>query len=123
MPSDVARAVRMPTAGDVLAVLQCLKEGPDDLAARACVLAGHLLEIGGKAAAGEGDNLARATLLEATRREPHDFVTWGLLGDLAVRRGATVQARRAYGEAARLNPRDRNLARIAKHPRSALPQR
>jgi tetratricopeptide (TPR) repeat protein len=65
---------------------------------------------------------ARATLLEATRREPHDFVTWGLLGDLAVRRGAIAQARHAYGQAARLNPQDRNLTRMAKHPDSALPQ-
>ena len=39
---------------------------------------------------------ARSTLIEATRREPHDFVTWGLLGDLAVRRGALADARRAY---------------------------
>jgi hypothetical protein len=30
---------------------------------------------------------ARDPPLEATRREPHDYVTWALLGDLAVRRG------------------------------------
>ena len=63
---------------------------------------------------------ARATLLEATRREPHDFVTWGLLGDLAVRRGALADARRAYTEASRLNPRERGLAGLAKDPASAL---
>ena len=55
---------------------------------------------------------ARSTLLEATRREPHDFVTWGLLGDLAVRRGAMGQASVAYGEAARLNPRSAALAEL-----------
>jgi thymidine phosphorylase len=49
-------------AGDVLAVLQCRPDAPDDLEERACVLAGHLLEIGGKAKAGEGEKLARATL-------------------------------------------------------------
>lgn len=49
-------------AADVLAVLRCDKDAPDDLAARACVLAGHLLEIGGKAGLGEGELLARATL-------------------------------------------------------------
>ena len=63
---------------------------------------------------------ARSTLMEATRREPHDFVTWGLLGDLAVRRGALADARRAYGEAARLNPRNPGLAALAKDPASAL---
>jgi UDP-GlcNAc:undecaprenyl-phosphate GlcNAc-1-phosphate transferase len=63
---------------------------------------------------------ARRTLLEATRREPHDFVTWGLLGDLAVRRGELAQARRAYTQAARLNPRNPALAALAKEPASAL---
>ena len=63
---------------------------------------------------------ARATLLEATRREPHEFVTWGLLGDLAVRRGNFGHARRAYEEASRLNPRQPDLARLAEDPASAL---
>ena len=63
---------------------------------------------------------ARSTLLEATRREPHDFVAWGLLGDLAVRRGAIADARRAYRTAARLNPRDPGLAALSKDPLSAL---
>lgn len=63
---------------------------------------------------------ARSTLLEATRREPHDFVTWGLLGDLAVRRGALGQARRAYGQAARLNPRHPGIRALAKDPTTAL---
>ena len=62
---------------------------------------------------------ARATLLEAARREPHDFVTWGLLGDLAVRRGELGQAKRAYGRASELNPRNRGLAELAKDPASA----
>ena len=59
---------------------------------------------------------ARATLLEAARREPHDFVTWGLIGDLAVRRGELGQARRAYGRAAELNPQNQGLAQLAKNP-------
>ena len=63
---------------------------------------------------------ARATLLAATRREPHDFVPWGLLGDLAVRRRDFAQARRDYAQAARLNPRDANLANVARDPRIAL---
>ena len=63
---------------------------------------------------------ARASLLEAGRREPHDFVTWGLLGDLALRRGDLAQARRDYGRAARLNPRDEDLRRAAEDPRAVL---
>jgi hypothetical protein len=63
---------------------------------------------------------ARGALLEAAHREPHDFVTWGLLGDLAVRRGAMRQARAAYREATRLNPRDQSLAQLAQDPSSAL---
>ena len=49
---------------------------------------------------------ARAALAEATRREPHDFVTWALLGDLATRRGDDAQALRDYRRALALNPRN-----------------
>jgi Flp pilus assembly protein TadD len=63
---------------------------------------------------------ARATLLEAARREPHEFVTWGLLGDLAVRRGDVAQARRDYSHAARLNPLSPTLRALASDPSSAL---
>ena len=53
---------------------------------------------------------ARATLLAATRREPHDFVTWALLGDIALRRGDRAAAARSYRRARALNPRDQELA-------------
>jgi cytochrome c-type biogenesis protein CcmH/NrfG len=56
---------------------------------------------------------ARAALLEATRLEPNNYVTWVLLGDLASRRGERALARRDYSEAARLNPRDESIARLA----------
>jgi UDP-GlcNAc:undecaprenyl-phosphate/decaprenyl-phosphate GlcNAc-1-phosphate transferase len=49
---------------------------------------------------------ARAALGEATRREPHDFVPWALLGDLATRRGDDAQALRDYRRALSLNPRE-----------------
>jgi cytochrome c-type biogenesis protein CcmH/NrfG len=64
---------------------------------------------------------ARAALLEATRREPHDFVPWGLLGDLAVRRGDLREAKRAYVRASRLNPRNTGLADLARDPRGVGP--
>jgi cytochrome c-type biogenesis protein CcmH/NrfG len=63
---------------------------------------------------------ARATLLEAARREPRDFITWALLGDTAVRRGDFGAARQSYTRATRLNPRDRTLAALARDPRAAI---
>jgi UDP-GlcNAc:undecaprenyl-phosphate/decaprenyl-phosphate GlcNAc-1-phosphate transferase len=59
---------------------------------------------------------ARATLGEATRLEPHDYVPWVLLGDLAVRRGDLARARRDYTRAARLNPRDESIERLSRDP-------
>lgn len=59
---------------------------------------------------------ARATLLEAIRVEPDDFVTWALLGDLATRAGDVAQADQAYGRASELNPRDPLLAELADEP-------
>jgi tetratricopeptide (TPR) repeat protein len=64
---------------------------------------------------------ARATLTEAARRAPGDFVTWALLGDLAVRAGDLGEARRAYGRALRLNPGDPSLRALAADPSSAQP--
>lgn len=49
-------------AHDVLAVLQNANGAPADLRERALLLAGHLLEIGGKASTGEGFGIARAVL-------------------------------------------------------------
>ncbi|MES2296144.1 MAG: thymidine phosphorylase family protein [Pseudomonadota bacterium] len=49
-------------ARDVLAVLQGAPDAPQDLRERALALAGHVLELGGKAASGAGLALARATL-------------------------------------------------------------
>jgi thymidine phosphorylase len=49
-------------ARDVLAVLQNAVGAPDDLRERALLLAGHVLELGGKALAGEGIDMARTVL-------------------------------------------------------------
>jgi UDP-GlcNAc:undecaprenyl-phosphate/decaprenyl-phosphate GlcNAc-1-phosphate transferase len=68
---------------------------------------------------GAGD-AARAVLLDAARREPQNFVTWALLGDLAVRRGQLQAARADYRRAHRLNPRDPSLARLAADPRAGV---
>jgi Flp pilus assembly protein TadD len=63
---------------------------------------------------------ARETLLEAARLEPHEHVTWGLLGDLAARRHDLAQAKRDYTRGSRLNPRERSLQVLARDPREAL---
>jgi UDP-GlcNAc:undecaprenyl-phosphate/decaprenyl-phosphate GlcNAc-1-phosphate transferase len=52
---------------------------------------------------------ARGALDAAAAREPHDFVTYALLGDLATRRGEDRQALRDYRRALRLNPRSEAL--------------
>ena len=67
---------------------------------------------------GEGDG-ARAVLLDAARREPRNFVTWALLGDLSVRQGDLDAAQRSYRRASQLNPRDTGLATLAANPQAA----
>jgi tetratricopeptide (TPR) repeat protein len=64
---------------------------------------------------GEGED-ARAVLMDAARREPRNFVTWALLGDLSVRQGDLRAARASYREATRLNPLDPGLAQLAADP-------
>jgi O-antigen ligase len=59
---------------------------------------------------------ARAVLLQAVRREPRNFLTFALLGDLATRRGDRRLATAEYRRAARLNPRDQVLARLPGQP-------
>jgi UDP-GlcNAc:undecaprenyl-phosphate GlcNAc-1-phosphate transferase len=56
---------------------------------------------------------AEATLEQALRREPENFVTWGLLGDIAMREGRLAAARRDYRRAHALNPRNAALAALA----------
>jgi hypothetical protein len=52
---------------------------------------------------------ARRALREAIDREPHNYVSWALLGDLLTRRGEFDAALRAYSHAAGLNPRESAL--------------
>jgi tetratricopeptide (TPR) repeat protein len=56
---------------------------------------------------------SRRALAEAIERERHNWVSWALLGDLAVRRGDLAAAGRGYGRASDLNPRDRELRVLA----------
>ena len=69
--------------------------------------AGALEQLGRTAA-------ARAELDEALRLEPENFVTHGLLGDLAVREEDLREARAHYRRALALNPRDEGLQELSK---------
>jgi hypothetical protein len=62
---------------------------------------------------------ARQTLLVAASKEPDNFVTWTLLGDLAVRRGRFDEAKRNYERAFALNREDASLKALAADPRTA----
>jgi cytochrome bd-type quinol oxidase subunit 2 len=62
---------------------------------------------------------AERVLGEALADEPANFVTWALLGDIAVREHSFSVARRDYVRAHQLNPRDVALSELASDPRGA----
>jgi O-antigen ligase len=57
---------------------------------------------------------AKSSLLDATELEPHNFVSWALLGDLSTRRGDRTAALRYYQRAHALNPLDPSLKQLAR---------
>lgn len=59
-------------------------------------------------------------LRQALTHEPDNFVTWALLGDIAVRERRLGVARHDYARAHRLNPRETILAELSRNPGSAL---
>jgi UDP-GlcNAc:undecaprenyl-phosphate GlcNAc-1-phosphate transferase len=61
-----------------------------------------------------------SVLALALRREPENFVTWVLLGDVAARQGRLGTARRYYLIAHRLNPLDVTLRQLARNPQTAV---
>jgi hypothetical protein len=63
---------------------------------------------------------ARVVLKRALEREPNNFVTWTLLGDIAVREQDLSEARHDYVRAHQLNPRDVGLRALAANPSSDL---
>jgi UDP-GlcNAc:undecaprenyl-phosphate/decaprenyl-phosphate GlcNAc-1-phosphate transferase len=63
---------------------------------------------------------AETALRRALAHEPDNFVTWALLGDIAVRERRLSVAGRDYLHAHRLNPRDTTLAELSADPAAAL---
>jgi O-Antigen ligase len=63
---------------------------------------------------------SRAVLLAATRKEPHAWLPWALVGDLALRARRFEDAGAAYARAHALNPRNAQIAKAAADPRAAL---
>jgi UDP-N-acetylmuramyl pentapeptide phosphotransferase/UDP-N-acetylglucosamine-1-phosphate transferase len=65
---------------------------------------------------------AEAALASALEREPRNFVTWTLLGDISVRERLLASAKRDYARAHELNPRNATVRELAFDPRAALRQ-
>jgi tetratricopeptide (TPR) repeat protein len=63
---------------------------------------------------------AERSLLEALAREPNNFVTWALLGDIAARERRPRAARADYLRAHQLNPRNTTLRELALSSHAAL---
>jgi UDP-GlcNAc:undecaprenyl-phosphate/decaprenyl-phosphate GlcNAc-1-phosphate transferase len=57
----------------------------------------------------------------ALRHEPDNYVTWALLGDIAVREGRLSLAKWDYVHAHQLNPRNSTLSKLAVRPSAAFP--
>jgi len=63
---------------------------------------------------------AEVALRQALAREPDNFVTWALLGDVAARERRWRAAGRDYTRAYRLNPRNPTLAKLSADPYAAM---
>jgi UDP-GlcNAc:undecaprenyl-phosphate/decaprenyl-phosphate GlcNAc-1-phosphate transferase len=63
---------------------------------------------------------AEMALRRALEQEPNNFVTWTLLGDIAVRERRMGVAKRDYNRAYKLNPRNATLRALAANPSTGL---
>lgn len=101
-------------ARDVLRVLQGAIDAPEDLRARACKLAGILLELGGRAAQGAGELAAQATLADGRAWAKFQRICeaqGGMRTPGAARHRHPLLASRS-GQVGRMD--NRKLARLAK---------
>jgi Flp pilus assembly protein TadD len=109
------------SARDALAAdpARALRDADRALRLDAELIGAYYVKSAALARFGEGD-AARAVLREAAAKEPREYVTWALLGDLAVRQGDIAGARAAYVRAQQLNPGEPSLPGLIDDPRSAL---
>ena len=63
---------------------------------------------------------AETALRQALAQEPNNFVTWALLGDIAIRERRMGRAKRDYDTAHKLNPRDATLRALAANTSTGL---
>jgi UDP-GlcNAc:undecaprenyl-phosphate GlcNAc-1-phosphate transferase len=63
---------------------------------------------------------AQAVLHQSLEQEPNNFVTWTLLGDIAVRERRIGVAKHDYDTAHKLNPRNLTLQALAANPSTGL---
>jgi len=63
---------------------------------------------------------AEAALAAALLREPRNFVTWTLLGDISLRQRMLAAAKRDYTRAHELNPRNPIVRQMALDPGASL---
>jgi hypothetical protein len=63
---------------------------------------------------------AERALQAALAHEPYNFVTWTLLGDVAVRKRRLAVAKRDYARAHQLNPKNSTLLKLAADPTATL---
>lgn len=63
---------------------------------------------------------AENALRQALVEEPNNFVTWSLLGDIALRERRLQVARRDYNTAHKLNPQDATLRALVANPSTGL---
>jgi hypothetical protein len=88
--------------------LHALKEADESLSLNPDSIQAYYIKASALARLGAYEG-ARGALLEAIEREPHNYVSWALLGDLTTRRGDIPAAMKAYRRASALNPRAREL--------------
>jgi UDP-GlcNAc:undecaprenyl-phosphate/decaprenyl-phosphate GlcNAc-1-phosphate transferase len=110
--SNAARSLATDPANALNEANQALRLAPEQIPA-------YYTKAAALARFGDGGG-ARAALLEALEQDRGKYVTWALLGDLAVRSGDLEQARANYRQALARNPRDPALEQLVRDPLAAL---
>jgi hypothetical protein len=108
---DARAALRTDPAGAVSNADQALKLDGSNLDA-------YYVKAAGQARFNLA-HAAQATLLQAAAQDPGNFITWTLLGDLAVRAGHLASARGYYQRALALDPREPGLRVLVANPASS----